>query len=381
MRLLLRAGVVLGLAIAACKADTVGPKSLANPQATTAQLEALDTLFDISVLNSFSAMSGDIAPVAPARVAALRALAAAGNPLNRSSALRPYAQGVETSRMVRELVPAMIAASGASAEGLFPIDVEGKTFEWNATSDIYEQTARAGAPSTGVRFILYAIDPFTSLPAEPVNEVGYVDLNDESSSSVAKLHVTVAGVGGSPVYVDYTVSVEQTSATSARIAVGGYITKGGPDVLEFSGKLSAAVSQSSAVVTQDVMFDVNSRDLHIRLWEKVTLTETTVTLRVWFGFKHGAESVVLEGKFNLEGGDEATANGTVTVKVNGGLFATCNFDASASSYVQTCQGADADGLNADEHEALDHMGNGIGHVAEVMGGFLSPAMNILGAGF
>jgi hypothetical protein len=377
MRLLFRAGLVLGLATAACGKDAVGPKSLANPQATTAQMAALDTMFDISVLNSFSVMSSDIAPVAPARMATLRALAAAGNPLSRSSALRPYAKGVETSRMISQLVPAMLNASSA---GLFPPDVVGKTFEWNITTDLYEQTSRAGAPTGGVRFILYAIDPFTYLPAEPLVEVGYADLDDASTSSVAKLHVTVAGVGGSPVYVDYTVSVEQTSASSARIAIAGYITKGGPDVLDFSGTINASASQTSAIVTQEVKLDVNSRDLHIRLWEKITLTQTTITLRVHFSFKHGTETVVLEGKFELNGVEE-TATGTVTVKVDGGLFATCTFNASASSYLQSCQGADADGLNADELEALENMGNGIGHVAEVMGGILSPPLNVLGAAF
>jgi hypothetical protein len=340
-------------------------------------MEALDTMFDISVLNSFSAMSGDIAPVAPARVAQLRALAAATNPLNRSSALRPYAQGVATSRMLRELVPTMVNASSAA---LFPAEVLGKTFEWNETSDLYEQTARTGAPGNGVRFILYAVDPFTNRPTEPVVEVGFVDLMDESTSSVARVHVVVAGVGGTPVYVDYTVSVEQTSATSVRISVAGYITKGGPDVLDFRGTLNASVSQTSAVVTQDVAFDVNSRDLHIRLWQKITLTETTVTLRVWFGFRHGSESVVLEGKFEIDGSAE-TAAGVVTVKVNGGLMATCTVDASASSYMQSCEGADADGLNADEHAALEHLGNGIDHVATLTGSLLAPSLNVLGAGF
>jgi len=192
MRLLLRAGLVLGLAIAtACSTDAVGPKSLANPQATTAQMQDLDTLFNISALNSFSAMSGRISPAAPARVAALRALAAAANPLNRASALRSYARGVETAEMLRQLVPAVTTVSAAA---LFPPDVIGKTFEWNTTFSDYEATARTGAPSNGVRFILYAIDPLTGQPAAPLVEVGYVDLMDESSGTTAKLHVIVAGV-------------------------------------------------------------------------------------------------------------------------------------------------------------------------------------------
>ncbi len=376
MRSLLCAGLALGLATAACK-DSVAPKSLANPQATTAQMAALDTLFDVSALNSFSALSGDIAPVAPARLATLRALAAASNPLARSSALRPYTQGLESARMVRQLLPTL---TDANAAALFPPEIVGKTFEWNVTTDVYEPTTRTGAPSTGVRFILYAVDPLTSMPVEPLVEVGYVDLNDESTVSVAKLHVTVAGLGGTPVYVDYRVTLESLSATSARITSTGYITNraSSPDTLRFNGVITVAGSTSSASVTQDVTLDVNSRDAHIRLYEQVTITQTTVSLRISFRFQHGAEVVTLDG--NLEFDDLAqTANGTITVKVDGGMMATCTVAADANSYNLTCEGADADGLNADEQGALHAIGDAVGKVQEVFNGLFGPPLGILGA--
>lgn len=375
MRLLLRAGLVLGLLTAACK-DSIGPKSLADPQATTAQMQALETLFDNAPLNSFSAVSSDIAPVAPARIAGLRALVSATNPLAQSSVLKPFAKGMETSRILRQLAPALINASAAD---LFPPDVVGKTFEWNAITDLYEATARAGAPVKGVRFILYAIDPLTYRPVEPVVEVGQVDLVDESIGNTAKLHVTVAGLNGSPVYVDYTVAVESLSATSGRISVVGYITNG-VDTLDIDGRITVNATQTSASITQDVKFDVDSRDAHVRLWEHVTFTQTSLTLRVYFSFKHGTETVTLEGKLTV---DEVTGNasGTFTSKVNGGRFATCSVNADATSYNLSCQGADADGLNADEVDALNHLGDAAGHMSEVLGGMLNPALNALGAGF
>lgn len=374
MRLFLRAGLALGLVAAACK-DSVAPKSLANPLATTAQMAALDTLFNASALNSFSALSGEIAPVAPARLATLRALAAVSNPLARSSALRPYAQGLESARMLRQLVPTL---TDANAADLFPPEVDGKTFEWNITTDVYEPTARTGAPSAGVRFILYAIDPFTGMPAEPLVEVGYVDLDDESTATVAKVHVTVAGVSGSPVYVDYRVTLESLSQSSARITTTGYLTNGAssPDTLRFNGVITVAGNATSFSVTQDVTLDVNSRDLHIRLWEKVTLAET-ISLRVFFRFQHGAEVVTLEGALEVD--DVGNVAGTITVKVDGGMMATCNVTATASTYNLTCQGADADGLNADEEEALQAIGDAVGKVQETFNGLFGPPLGILGA--
>jgi len=376
MRLLLRAGLVLGLgASAACK-ESIAPKSLANPQATAAQMAALDTMFDVSVLNSLSALSAEIAPVAPARLATLRALAAVSNPLGRSSLMRPYTKGLESARMLRQLLPAL---TDANAAALFPVDVAGKTFEWNVTTDVYEPTARTGAPAAGVRFILYAVDPLTSMPVEPVVEVGWVDLADESTASVAKLHVSVAGSGGVPVYVNYVVSVESLSSSSGRITSTGYITNGAssPDSLRFNGVISVAGNASSVNVTQDVTLDVNSRDFHVRLWEKVTLTQTTLSLRIFFRFQHGAEVVTLEGSFEFT--DAGTANGTITAKVDGGKMATCTVAADASSYNLTCEGADADGLTADEEAALQSIGDAIGKVQEVFNGLFGPPLGILGA--
>jgi hypothetical protein len=224
------------------------------------------------------------------------------------------------------------------------------------------------------------VDPLTSMPVEPLVEVGYAELNDESTMSAAKLHVTVAGVSGNPVYVDYVVTVESLSASSARITSAGYITNGAssPDTLRFNGVITAAGNASSVTVTQDVTLDVNSRDLHVRLLERITLTQTTAALRIYFRFQHGAEVVTLEGNLSF---DEVaqTANGTIVVKVDGGKMATCTVAATADSYNLTCQGADADGLDADEEAALQAIGDAVGKVQEIFNGLFGPPLGILGA--
>lgn len=375
MRLLLRAGLALGLAATAACKESIAPKSLANPQQTTAQMAAFDTLFGMNnVLNSFTAVSGDIAPVAPAQLATLRALVGASNPLNKSSALRPYARGYESARMLRQLIPNL---SNTSAADIFPPDIDGKTFEWDTTSNTYVAGIRTGAPPTGVRFILYAVDPFSQLPVEPVVEIGYVDLADQSTASIDKLRVTVVGSGVT--FVDYTVQLEN-AATAPRITTAGYVTNGAssPDSLRFSGVVSVSGNASSVSVTQDVSFDVNSHDAHVRLWEKVTFTQTTAALRIYFLFKHGAETVTLDGKFDLDSVGE-TLDGTITVKVDGGPFATCTVAAGPGSYNLTCEGADADGLNAAEQEALDAIGNALAHIENLFAGLLNPGVNVLGA--
>ena len=44
-------------------------------------------------------------------------------------------------------------------------------------------TDRTGAPANGVRFLLYAVDPVTFQPVEPLVEAGYVDITDLSGGN------------------------------------------------------------------------------------------------------------------------------------------------------------------------------------------------------
>jgi hypothetical protein len=377
MRLLLRLAVA-GLAVTAftgaCGKDSVGPKSPADPQATTAQLASLDTVFSAAALQSLNSLSLFIDPAA-APVPALSVVAAL-NPLKQSSTLRPYAERIDEARMFSRLGPQM-SVSGAAA--LFPPDVVGKTFEWNLGTAQYEPTARTGAPTVGVRFILYAINELTGSPADPLVEVGYIDLIDESGSGNPKVHVIVAGVGGAPVYVDYMVTLASLGETSAKITTAGYITNGAgsPDSVRFSGALTiAASSQTSGSVTQDFSLDVNSHDIHARSWQRISFTESTLSLRVSFRFEHAGEVATLEGTLDVDILDE-TVNGTITSRVDGGLFATCDVNGTASTFTLSCTGADEDGLNADEQAALDALGEAAGRLSDIFGGLLLPATGVL----
>ena len=375
------AGLVLAIVTGACGKDAIAPKSPADPQATAAALASLDGVFSAPALQSLSAVSSSISPSGSPAVPAL-ALAAATNPLNHSTRLKPYAKRIEAARVFSRLLPQM---SVSSAAALLPPALAGKTFEWDFTLQQYDTTARAGAPSTGVRFILYAINELTGYPAGPApgTEVGYIDLIDESGSGNPKVHVKVAGLGGTPVYVDYTVTLASQSLSSAKITTAGYITNaaGSPDSLRFNGAVSVSGSTTSVSVTEDVSFDVNSYDIHVRNWQRVTLTQSgqnlLLTLRISFRFEHAGEIVTLDG--NLDASDAGDLTGTFTAKVDGGLYATCSVTGTSNSYSLTCQGADADGLSADDNAALDQLGESAGNVTSMFEGILSPALGVLGA--
>ena len=110
----------------------------------------------------------------------------------------------------------------------------------------------------------------------------------------------------------------------------------------------------------------------------MTFTQTTAALRIYYRLQHGAEVVTLNGRFNLDSIGQ-TVDGTISVAVDGGRFATCTVAAGTGTFTLTCQGADADGLNADEEEALQAIGDGIEHATQVFQGLFLPALSILGA--
>src|SRR5436190_293315 len=300
------AGLVLAALTGACGKESIAPKSLANPQATTAQLASLDTIFNAAPLRSFSAVSGSIQPTAPAPMPAL-ALAAAVTPLTESPELRPYARRILGARTFGRLLPQLSVRAMAA---LFPVDV----------------------------------------------------------------------VGGTPVYVNYTVTIASQSFTSAQITTAGYITNGAssPDSVRFNGTVTASGSQTNLTVTEDVSFDVNSRDIHVRNWQRVTLTQSTLSLKISFRFEHGGEVVTLDGTLDVDE-TTGTVSGTITSKVDGGQFATCTVDGTSTSFTLTCSGADQDGLNADEQEALHNLGDATESIGAMFEGILSAAIGVLGA--
>ncbi len=388
MRLLLSGVLALAVFSAACSDNAVAPKSPADPQATAAELAALGSVFNAAPLQSLSAISPAVTTTAAAPLRAL-ALAGSTNPLRSSARLRPYADRIDGARMFSKLLPAMSVTGVAT---LLPPEFAGKTFEWDFNGSLakYDTTARTGAPSNGVRFILYAIDPLTGLPAGPApgTEVGYIDLMDETGTGNPKVHVIVAGVGGTPVYVDYTVRISGQTASSVTISTTGYITNGAdsPDSLRFNGAITAAFSGNSstftATVTEDVSFDVNSHDIHVRNWQRVSVTGTTTTtdvsLRLSFRFEHGAEVVTLDGSLDADLAGNVT--GEFTARVDGGLYASCSVTGTQNSYTLTCQGADADGLSADDDAALDALSGAAGNVSSAFEGILGPAIGVIGGG-
>src|SRR5438309_6956635 len=157
-------------ALSACNSATA-PVSLSDPVATAAQAAALDSAFAAPVVASFQSLGSSIHPAPPVVHAAARALGV----VRPQAGADRYAVLAAEGRALQQIVPSF-ASFGATS--IFPPTLLGSVFSWDPTSHGYVQSSSTGGPPNGIRFLLYAIDPFTGEPATPLTQVGYADLLD-----------------------------------------------------------------------------------------------------------------------------------------------------------------------------------------------------------
>jgi hypothetical protein len=186
---------------------------------------------------------------------------------------------------------AVAAPSFAAAEPavLIPADLLGKTLVWDPDANRYVvDESRTGAPATGFRIILYALDPLTHEPLVDL-ELGYVDFIDESAPGVEALRIVVVLNGEEVINYRASASVEVLNP-AVSFGAEGHITKDGKSVefdlsqkiyleeerVEFTYDLTAIAdgttiefdavgSGRSATVDLVVMDGVNTFTMHIEI--------------------------------------------------------------------------------------------------------------------
>jgi hypothetical protein len=172
-----------------------------------------------------------------------------------------------------------------------------------------EATDRTGAPASGVRFILYAINPVTEVPVEPLAEAGYADILDESTATANALRLQL--VSGGTTYLSYGVSGAAT-ASGGQVVVDGFATDG-TTLVNFDLRNSYS-DAANGTLGFDYRLDVPSRDLNLVYLIDVTQVSTpaaAVGVDVTVSGPHG--DVGIEGSL-------AAAGGQLTAAVNGAAF-------------------------------------------------------------
>jgi hypothetical protein len=326
---------LVSLALVGCGGGS-DPDAPFNPSGTSADLQAMNSTFASPTFASFSTFSVAFdaalggSPIISSSVAALDVRGKTGNQV-RAAAVR---SAKRLTAMLRRGADASLE-SGRVAYAAIPAEVAGKTFVYDLTSGSYVMSDAAGAPANGVRFMLYAVDPVSFAPIDPLVETGYVDLIDLSAGTTQSARVVVVSSGVT--YVDYTVTA--TSGTSTgKVTVVGMVTDGTNQAnIGFQSTINF-----TAGLTLSYALDLPQRDVSIDL--NVNVTDVSVPdspTNVSLTMRGPNGTVAMSGQFT-------ETSGTLSIRVSGHAFATINTSGSTTTITRI----DGTPLSDDEMGAL-----------------------------
>lgn len=345
MRFLRNAGaVMLAAALVAGCGDSNDPTTF-DPDGVSSDLAEAGAAFD-------AVFTGDVGDGFFLAGEFMATLTSPGMPVVRASSSMLQrsmgAMGSAEARQDLEKLAAALLASRTQVSGsavILPPEVLGTTYEWDAETDTYVASDRTDGPTNGVRFVLYAINPATHQPAEPLNELGNVDLLDLSTASadIARLLVVVEGV----TYYDYRLTLAGGESDGS-FDVLGFITDGTQRVnFDLRNQFTSSLSSEQLALDYELEFpqlDL-TLDYDIVFDDDATSSDTDITasLRSPHGY------IDLTG---TESSSEAGSTSSYLFEVNGDDFATvtCPTDANC-----TVVGADGNPLSAAEETALEDM--------------------------
>jgi hypothetical protein len=333
-----------------------GPEAPFNPAGTSEDIQAVNATFASPVFGSFSAFSLYF-DAALGGAPLISSSAQAFNFRRPTNAGELQAAAARNAQRVAALVPAMANGSFSASSAAISAEVAGKTFEYVDGS--YVPTDRTGAPANGVRFLIYAVNPVTFQPIEPLQEVGYVQLTDQSGSSTQAARVVV--VSEEVTYLDYTVTATATTS-GGRVTVTGYVTDG---EVRANINLRSTITEAAGLSLLYTL-DVPQRDVSIDLTMTMTgLDQQNATIDIDLGMSGPNGSLSMSGQFSQTGG-------TLTVRVNGDQFATI---ASTGAGEPAITGADGQPLSDGDVEALQGV---FGITGEAFASFDSMVMPVGG---
>ena len=318
--------MALTAALAACS-DGTGLDDPFDPDASAADLEVVQGAFSASVFESLSfVLVPDTGAVPAPLLQASLAAASAGSRWEAAAAAEAF------------------AGAGPGSAPLLPDEILGRTYD-RVNDEYQHDPARTDAPATGVRFILYEIDPITRQPG--TTEVGHVDVRDESTllNYVARIIAVTGGVER----INYTVRAVIGFQTVG-LTVSGFISDGADEV---NVDLSVTFVDNAPVkiATVDYHVSIPTRDdFEVDATVVFEIDEVTQdgSIDVEGTFMQGAHTVTVSGVIEFTEGDFPTEGGTFEIHVDGHLFATITIDGETI----TAQNADGGQLTGAEAEAV-----------------------------
>ena len=313
--------------------DSTAPDAPFDPAGTTSDIGAIEASYESDAMYGFQSAMPAITTTLGQSAAAV-ALRAAPSKIMATgkSGARAYAGTIARLYTAPTTGMRPVGSRAAILE-----EHLGKTFVRNAETLEYEVSNRTGAPSNGVRFIVYTVNPISGQPVTPLQEVGYADVEVTQTANSASIRIEL--VSGNVTYLDYTVGAT-ASQTAATINVSGFVSNG-EDRVNFD--LDVHVN-SQDVITFDYTLSVPTRgNFRMDLEEELNLSTSAVASSLELRGPHGTVTIV---------GNWADNAGTYNVEVNGDPFATITVTQGAEPVIT---GADGEPLSEEELHALQEI--------------------------
>ena len=339
--------MLTAFALSAC-ADTTALPTTLEPVEMQADIAAQQAAFDTPATNSFTEMGYEID----------FALASIGG-VTVAMPMQMLRDGARpTVLQQRDRIVALLSDETTTASAI-PLSALGKTFVWNATTEAYEVSARTGAPSNGVRFVLYEYDYENFSFAEPLVEIGYAQLTRSGNSATASVF------NGSTKVVEYTVTIGGT-ANFPTVSLTGFAGTGA-NLTNFN--LALGVSATTGNITSTWRTDMPARGLTTRV--TMAIGETSMTFSAVM--RSGVRKVEMTGTFSgfLENGDFGTS--TLNVKVGDKLFARIVISRDGVSITNP----DGGPLSAEDEVTLERIFDWFGSSMSAPGVLLAPMYTLL----
>ena len=337
--------IALAASVAACS-DSLGLGEEAfDADLTTQDLAAVDSMFGTEAFLSLAALGGQFSVTgtsAPQTAVLLRAAA------------RPSAPGnAERIQAAARQLQLMMAA-GAAVE-LIPQEYRGLVFKYTGDGYVIDETQTG--PANGIRFQLYAVNPVTEDIVEPLNEIGYADLLDESDDNTAAVRLVV--VSGEVTYVNYVVSTSGPIVAPSFL-IAGFLSNGDVQV-DFDLAVATQSNIGGTTIDIDYSIEVADRDFGVTVNLSLVSSEAGSTMTLVVEVSHGRNTVRLAGEVQNE-------MGTLEVFGNGELFAIITF----SDAGLTILNANGEPLNEREAQVLRELFDFVEELLDVFEDLFDP---------
>jgi hypothetical protein len=338
----------------ACTEDPAGPGQVGefDAVAVDANLDALDAVFLTGEWKSFEALSSLF------NLGNVAASVGSGSSIESlridDMALGTGATLMAASRITRVAAGSIPVISTGARGTTFVIDP--------ATGQYVPDAGRSGAPSNGVRFILYGLNPITGEPLLE-QEIGHADLVDEGDA-VPGIALRLTVVSGGETFLEYAVRADGGD-TSGSIEVDGFV-RDAEHRLDFELDMVGNSNGGQQTFDLDVHLEITSRGFEVDVSVSGLEVDGSGSGTIEVLVRHGDDSIQVD----ITGSDTEIS---AEFRLNGGLFATATGDPENP----VIRGAGGEPLTVEEQHVLIHVLEAIEDVFEFFGELLVPAAGII----